>query len=508
MPNGPVKDRNKPNGMVDFKQLLLRFATNHTNKGQKHAPKITSEPNDGQNHTPTEEKHGSEENEAKDVLLAGSITTSLNITGKQKGTDAGPFLAPVRAKAGRPKIQGEAAEAIWPVDKQMQNKTKQTWTVQLLKAGTEGYRSDRAEAPLIKHTATTPARIVGNQNESDAVPFRSNATETFDLTIRPENLQPQKRFLQDAQFLNNAGSARQAEAVIKAIGNVIAKEESGERTLMLRGALAAQITVETDSKNIRITPLHKASARQWSTLLPEVNDRLQQSNGSQEAAKENKPAQRLISQFQPNEHAQPQKQIRPFSEPAKALSDFLSVKTSAANDERGAQLQNGAQPALTPITANKPAVGRVRLPDSGRFLHEVQQVMEHHIRAVKTGGARTALRITSSPVGSMEVQFEQHAQKGPSLTVLVESEAARAEFQRLTAQIQTGLQDKGIHINSIEVEVASFGQEQSTSGNSSWTQDHNRNQNQSPFLQEEEYETPSSAVNPKNYGYNTIELIA
>ncbi len=135
----------------------------------------------------------------------------------------------------------------------------------------------------------------------------------------------------------------------------------------------------------------------------------------------------------------------------------------------------------------------------------IEPIINHKIfqnpKAI-TGGR---FRVESSPVGRMEMHYsgDQHQK---SLTITVESEQAKAELAKLTPQIQDSLQQKGAEINQIKIDVGQFAgkdeQEQTRQAR------HQENQSNQTHFREESHEDNQPPVEKRNYGYNTIEIIA
>jgi len=120
-------------------------------------------------------------------------------------------------------------------------------------------------------------------------------------------------------------------------------------------------------------------------------------------------------------------------------------------------------------------------------------------KSVKTN---TSFRIESSPAGKMEIQFEEkngHKQ----IKVLVETEATRHELQKAVPQLQQNLNSKGIELIGFTVQVSQFGNKTGQAAPHNKPMRHKNKE-----TREVQHEADKSTVVKRNYGYNTIEVIA
>jgi flagellar hook-length control protein FliK len=123
--------------------------------------------------------------------------------------------------------------------------------------------------------------------------------------------------------------------------------------------------------------------------------------------------------------------------------------------------------------------------------------------ARKSAKTNTTFRIENSPAGKMEIRFEEKAGH-KQIKVLVESEATRHELQKAVPQLQQNLNAKGVELISFTVQVGQFGNKAGQAA------PHNKQgmRHKNKETKEVRHEADKSTVMKRNYGYNTIEVIA
>ncbi|MCD4691738.1 MAG: hypothetical protein K8R79_02395, partial [Calditrichales bacterium] len=142
----------------------------------------------------------------------------------------------------------------------------------------------------------------------------------------------------------------------------------------------------------------------------------------------------------------------------------------------------------------------------GKFaplISNVQRIIQMQYASNLGKQINANFKIDGSPLGEMEIKFNGDNHSGV-VTVYVESESARSELQKLLPTINDGLVQKGIDLADIKIDLGSFARENSQG------QKMNGN-NRNPLtnkLQEDANEQITPAMTAKNYGYNTIEVLA
>ncbi len=186
------------------------------------------------------------------------------------------------------------------------------------------------------------------------------------------------------------------------------------------------------------------------------------------------------------------------------LSAKMSVSKRAAQSGAKAHSQTGMG---TVIAGQAKFAGKMQALSQVASRHRVliqriqKMVMDTQGASGRPVGS-IRLQLMESPYGQMDVHYDKEQDK---LTVVVESEKARQAFLKLVPVIQSSLNDKGVLLGSFDVQINQFAaqekQEQSNKRN-------NSGQTNSQIGKEVQSHEIDSAVTKRNFGYNTMEVIA
>jgi flagellar hook-length control protein FliK len=154
----------------------------------------------------------------------------------------------------------------------------------------------------------------------------------------------------------------------------------------------------------------------------------------------------------------------------------------------------------------EPILKTVSEPVPARYTDMVHQIREYIIQRYEDSSKNkfeASFRIERSPLGKLDIRFlnEGNADK---VTIIVESELAKNEVQKYVPAIQQGFQDKGIDLLKILVDVQDT--EEKAKNNNQEESSNNRDNHKTG---EEKYEEKvAHPKTKKDYGYNTMEVIA
>jgi len=134
----------------------------------------------------------------------------------------------------------------------------------------------------------------------------------------------------------------------------------------------------------------------------------------------------------------------------------------------------------------------------------IQEIIEKlNAKPIKQTRVNTSFKIANSPAGKIEIVVNEQS-GGKKLKVLVETESARQELQKVLPHVQQNLMTKGIEFASFSVDVANVNTKNGSANPNSKNADRSKNkQNEEVHDDHEE-----STVVQRKYGYNTIELVA
>ncbi len=173
-------------------------------------------------------------------------------------------------------------------------------------------------------------------------------------------------------------------------------------------------------------------------------------------------------------------------------------KTEKQDSDTGmaSRFQRSTESNMKPLTEPVPQ----------RYADQLNQIREAiALRySVRAGGAvQTNFHIERGPLGKMDISFYR-GNGGNKITILVESELVKSELQKFIPVIQQGLQEKGIEPQTIQVDVHNSGDKQDNS-----TENKSEKGNFQNRTGKEDYEENiAHTENKRDYGYNTIEVIA
>ena len=138
-----------------------------------------------------------------------------------------------------------------------------------------------------------------------------------------------------------------------------------------------------------------------------------------------------------------------------------------------------------------------------RSMHNLQNVIEQYLKLKPGKYTVNRMRISSSALGELEVQFKD---KGAArhMTIVVESDAAKAEVQKLLPAIQHGLMDKGFAFQQINVDLGQAGPRQFKKEN----ERQKSTKHNTTITREENDDNSSTVIKQKKFGYNTVEYVA
>lgn len=135
----------------------------------------------------------------------------------------------------------------------------------------------------------------------------------------------------------------------------------------------------------------------------------------------------------------------------------------------------------------------------------VQQITQTIINSSSGITTQTNFRVDGGNLGTMQIQFQNEAGQNQA-TIVVETENARLIVQKLLSDINESLAQKGIVLTSLDVRI---GQEQRKNSNSAGRP--NRGNRRNSKNDDESLTTDDSPINKtdlRDYGYNTIEVLA
>lgn len=145
----------------------------------------------------------------------------------------------------------------------------------------------------------------------------------------------------------------------------------------------------------------------------------------------------------------------------------------------------------------------IKMETNTQIINRIQDFIEINQFKPGSGIFKSQLKVQSEIMGRMEIQYDER-EKSKNIRVVVESEAARTEMQKLVPMIAEQLNQKGIDLESFRVDVNQFKEDESLEKD----KNNKEQKHQSQKAEEAKNEKTDAAVASRNYGYNTIEVLA
>jgi len=134
----------------------------------------------------------------------------------------------------------------------------------------------------------------------------------------------------------------------------------------------------------------------------------------------------------------------------------------------------------------------------------VQQITQTIIDSTLGTTTQTNFKIDGGKLGSLEIRFQNEAAHSQA-TILVESETARTAIKNIINEISENLVQKGIVLTSLDVQI-SQNQRKAMAATGKGNRGSKRNKHDEESSAVDDSEIINS--NRRDYGYNTIEVIA
>ncbi len=179
-----------------------------------------------------------------------------------------------------------------------------------------------------------------------------------------------------------------------------------------------------------------------------------------------------------------------------------SGKTATRNEILAAD--KGGSQAVKGL-ARMSVSARLKTPTGSKPSALIERI-ESLLARVSKGKNRTNLKmqIKESPFGKMDIRFDS---KSNRLSVVVESDKAKEAFLRLTPLIQTNLAEKGYALSGVNVSVNQFAAQERKEGMSDRRKIKQESHDQNDGKEVKVHDT-DTAVSPRKFGYNTLEVTA
>lgn len=449
-----------------------------------------------------------------------SSDTELSVSGFDRRSEPAEQIKPLlqNKRQAAPQRSGSITEETTkksPESERPNANTHSSQNVSTLKPGEDNQSSSRQEKAVIKLSLSEKRdfRTPSLRNVKSEINTASASSKTFQQSVfRPNEFlsSPLKLLLYSAKSAQQSGEVFRSPITGKPVNEAGAKKISGPFHS------GVKITV-TDDMAVQDSPRFHSLKEKIATT----------------AENQDRTGKRLVGLFKKSglNHGSILHTDQIMLKFVKSDNVHRSEKRTEINEVRRSNLQNKLKvnpenlPQKSRELTNKPHPQKIVLSkhvadhmnifapimqktavDStgiSELVKGVQQVVITQYLNKEIKGTPTQFTLESSQLGKMEIYFNEEKQTR-ELTVLLESEVARSEFEKLAPQIEQSLLDKGIELDGFRIDVAGSGQQQLS--------ERRENANSKrPTIQsqkEDEHEFNMAAVRQRKFGYNTIEVIA
>ncbi len=123
----------------------------------------------------------------------------------------------------------------------------------------------------------------------------------------------------------------------------------------------------------------------------------------------------------------------------------------------------------------------------------------------KDSGSITRFVVDAGNMGELDIEFNQKAAK-EQITVYVDNDGSKQDMQKIMPQIEENLQQRGFNFSGLEVEVRNNQKESESAAERK--QGQSRSEEHEEALLEQAVSEDNQATTNRNYGYNTMEVLA
>ena len=194
----------------------------------------------------------------------------------------------------------------------------------------------------------------------------------------------------------------------------------------------------------------------------------------------------------------------------KAQSAMPLTNEQLSNQNLHGNMSMKATPETNLIQGNMSSIPHPRA-NAPLFARSFAAEMVEKIRVMGeqqvSGGnqSKTTFVVDGGPMGEMDIEFHQEASR-EQITIFVDSENTKSELQRVLPNIEENMNQRGFSFSGVEVEVKHDhrnSQSMSDGSHKNSLEDQEKTAPQEQVVSEDNQQTTK-----RNYGYNTMEVLA
>jgi len=342
---------------------------------------------------------------------------------------------------------------------------------------TQSEKNKESAKPLENHSSIKKETIAENKSEIK----RKKIVQNSEITQGKQSVKTtSQKQVQDIPIKNNDPN------------QIFEKQKdlkpgfSGDKTNAQFKNIASLSDTENSKSNTKLAESHVKESFRTQKSTSDMND------GSQ-SNKKNSDGNKNASL---NEN---QNNFKPDS--SKNSTTFKSInsemQSKVVNSEKISDIkqnENVVMPAFA--TLNSPEIKSAAIIAARQIVQIINTT-----KTVKNN--TTSFKIDGGDLGQLEIKFSKESD-GDGAKIIVMSEMTKSVIQKMIPTIQGELVEKGVSLSSLDVEVEHS--EQKEKNNQAQNQKGNRHTESKNFLENDKMIETEQKI--KDYGYNTIEVVA
>ncbi|GEM_PF-6986874 len=175
------------------------------------------------------------------------------------------------------------------------------------------------------------------------------------------------------------------------------------------------------------------------------------------------------------------------------------------NESKESEKQNDSAPVRFQTDGIRPKSPQIKETQSRAFVSRMSELIQNLEKVKKPGAEKSVFKLESSPLGKMEIQLK-NGPDAKKIAITVESEHSKQEIQKLVPAIQHNLNMRGMEISVVTIDIGRFVQSKEQQAKQSSGRD--KHKTYSKGKEGSDHEADIAPVKSRDFGYNTIEVVA
>jgi len=362
--------------------------------------------------------------------------------------------------------------------------------------GLKQVKSTPTTSKATRQTAIKSAEFVGNSRDIKTLPAKPEGSIESSQNIKSSEIQLEKEVNNQMTRSSEQSASAPEQLNINFQGSATAEIAQVNQNTHVKPK--GKSTAVKDVKTARPVVSTKQVPSRRSEILKE-NYGVEPSKSKSAESLEENPADFLKQQL--NDRIEVLKKTQ-------ESSNLGPEQTGNQNLHRNMSIRVNPVSGMVSDQTNSMAHSRTQ---EALFARNFSSEMVEKIREVVTmqqtdsGSLQAKFVLDAGAMGQLDVEFHQESNKD-IITIMVDHETAKNDLIRILPQIEDNLQQRGFDMNQVEVEVRN----NQEGGESSANQDrrHSRSNEDNTSSSDLGMSDDNLITTNRNYGYNTMEVLA